>query len=177
MNKFFLHKKKNKLSAFINFLMSQVVFLSGGIAIISLLLITAYVFYNGVLVFKHITLSEFLIGHDWEPVTQKLFGVFPMILTSFYVTFGAVIISAPIGIACAVFLAELASPLSQKIIRPAVQLLVGIPSVVYGLVGLAFVVPAIQYFANVAGLSILAAIIILSIMIIPTIISISEDAI
>ena len=177
MNKFFLHKKKNKLNAFINFLMSKVVFFSGFLAIISLFLIAAYVIFNGLLVFKTISLSEFLLGHDWEPVTQKLFGIFPMIITSFYVTFGAVAVSAPLGIACAIFLAELASPLSQRIIHPAVQLLVGIPSVVYGLIGLAFVVPVIQSFANVAGLSIFAAIIILSIMIIPTIISISEDAI
>lgn len=157
--------------------MAQVFFVSAFVAVISLLLITIYVFYNALKLFKYIPLSSFLFGLDWEPVTQKLFGIFPMIISSFYVTFGALIISAPLGIACAIFLAEIASPRAQQIIRPAVHLLAGIPSVVFGLFGLAFIVPLIQSVAEVAGLSILAGIIILSFMVLPTIISISEDAI
>ena len=136
-----------------------------------------YVFYNGFQVFKVVPFKDFVFGHNWEPVTQKLFGIFPMIITSFYVTFGAIILSAPLGIACAIFLAEIAPPVAQQVIRPAVQLLAGIPSVIYGLFGLAFIVPMIQKFAEVGGLCILAAIIILSVMVLPTIISISEDAI
>lgn len=157
--------------------MSKIFFLSAFIAVVSLLLITVYVFYNGINLFKVVSVSDFLFGHNWEPVTLKLFGILPMIITSIYVTFGALIISAPLGIACSIFLAEIASYKTQQIIRPAVQLLAGIPSVIYGLFGLAFIVPIIQNCAEVAGLSILAAIIILSIMILPTIISISEDAI
>lgn len=177
MNKFFIKKEKRFWTDFVNSLMAQIFFCSAFIAVLSLLLISAYIFYNGIQLFKVVSLSDFLFGCNWEPVTQKLFGILPMIITSFYVTFGALIISAPLGVACSIFLAEIASPQVQQIIRPAVQLLAGIPSVIYGLFGLAFIVPLIQNFAEVAGLSILAAIIILSIMVLPTIISISEDAI
>ena|SRR3989338_3242285 len=177
MQKYFIKKEKRFWTNLVSSLMGQVFFLCAFIAVVSLLLITVYVFYNGLQLFKVVHLSDFLFGDAWEPVTQKLFGILPMIITSFYVTFGALLISAPLGIACSVFLAEIAPPQAQQIIRPAVQLLAGIPSVIYGLFGLAFIVPLIQNFAEVAGLSILAAIIILSIMILPTIISISEDAV
>src|SRR3989338_4299174 len=177
MTKYFVKKEKRFLSELTNNLMSQIFFLSAGIALLSLLLITVYVFFNGIRIFKTVPATDFLFGFDWEPVTQKLFGIFPMIISSFYVTTGALIISVPLGIACAIFLSEIAPYAAQQIIRPAVQLLAGIPSVVFGLFGLAFIVPLIQNFAEVAGLSILAAIIILSMMILPTIISISEDVI
>src|SRR3989338_5302205 len=177
MHKYFIKKEKRFWTNFVNNLMSQIFFLSAFIAVVSLFLITIYVFYNGIQIFKTVPVKDFLFGSDWEPVTQKLFGVFPMIITSFYVTIGSILISAPLGIACAVFLAEIAPPFAQQIIRPAVQLLAGIPSVIFGLFGLACIVPLIQLGADAAGLSILAAIIILSIMILPTIISISEDAI
>ena len=177
MNKYFDHKEKRFWTSFLNSFMSKLFFLSAFVAVVSLLLITVYVFYNGMNLFKVVSVTDFLFGHNWEPVTLKLFGILPMIITSIYVTFGALIISAPLGIACSIFLAEIASQKAQQIIRPAVQLLAGIPSVIYGLFGLAFIVPIIQNCADVAGLSILAAIIILSIMILPTIISISEDAI
>ncbi len=177
MSKYFIKKEKRIWTNFINSLMSQVFFFSAALAVISLFLITIYIFYNGIKIFKVVSVTDFLFGYDWEPVTLKLFGILPMIITSLYVTFGALIISAPLGIACSIFLAEIASSKTQQIIRPAVQLLAGIPSVIYGLFGLAFIVPLIQNFAEVAGLSILAAIIILSIMILPTIISIGEDAI
>lgn len=177
MNKYFIKKEKRFWTEFLNSVMSKMFFLSASIAVISLFLITVYIFYSGLKLFKFISPFDFLFGYDWEPVTQKLFGILPMIITSFYVTFGALIISAPLGIACAIFLSEIARPNTQKIIRPAVQLLAGIPSVVFGLFGLTFIVPLIQMFADVAGLSIVAAIIILSIMILPTIISISEDVI
>ena len=177
MNKYFIKKETRFWTNFLNGLMSKIFFLCAAIAVVSLFLIAIYVFYNGIKIFKVITPQEFLFGYDWEPMTQKLFGILPMIITSFYVTFGALIISTPLGIACAIFLAEIAPIQAQKIIRPAVQLLAGIPSVVFGLFGLAFIVPLIQNIAEVAGLCILAAIIILSVMILPTIISISEDVI
>lgn len=177
MNKYIITKQNRFWTDFVNNLMGKLFFLSAFIAVLSLFLITVYVFYNGAKVFKVVSLTDFLFGYDWEPVNQKLFGILPMIITSFYVTFGSLIISVPLGIGCAVFLAEIASAPVQQIVRPAVHLLAGIPSVVYGLFGLALVVPLIQRFAEVAGLSILAGIIILSVMILPTIISISEDAI
>ena len=157
--------------------MAKIFFLSASVAVMSLLLISVYVFYNGIQIFKVVSAGDFLFGTSWDPVTQKLFGILPMIISSIYVTFGALIVSAPLGIACAIFLAEIAPARAQEIIRPAVQLLAGIPSVVFGLFGLAFIVPLLQNLAGVAGLSILAAILILSVMILPTIISISEDAI
>lgn len=172
-----LKNKKLRFSDIEDFLMEKFFLLSAFLAVISLLLITVYVFYNGLKLFKDVKITDFILGICWEPVTQKLFGVLPMIITSFYVTIGALIISVPLGIACAIFLSEIASDKIQQIIRPAVQLLAGIPSVVYGLLGLALIVPLIQAVADVAGLSVLAAIIILSIMILPTMISISEDAI
>lgn len=177
MQKFFIKKEKRFWTNFVNSFMAKIFFLSACVAVLSLLLISVYVFYNGVRIFKVVSVSDFLFGTDWEPVTQKLFGILPMIISSIYVTFGALIISAPLGIGCAIFLAEIAPVRAQEIIRPAVQLLAGIPSVVFGLFGLAFIVPLLQNVAGVAGLSILAAILILSIMILPTIISISEDAI
>lgn len=177
MKKYFIQKEKRFWIDLLNGLMSKVFFCSAILAVVSLLLITVYVFYNGAQIFRVVPFKSFLFGLEWEPVTLKLFGIFPMIVTSFYVTCGAVIISTPLGLACSIFLAEIASVRAQQIIRPAVQLLAGIPSVIYGLFGLAFIVPLIQRVADVSGLSILAAIIILSIMILPTIISISEDAI
>lgn len=177
MTKYFIKKEKQFWTSFVNGLMSKIFFLSASVAVIMLVLIALYIFYNGMRLFTVVSPKDFLFGYDWEPVTQKLFGILPMIITSNYVTFGALFISAPLGIACAIFLAEIAPPSVQKIIRPAVQLLAGIPSVVFGLFGLAFIVPLIQASAEVAGLSILAAIIILAIMILPTIISISEDVI
>jgi len=177
MNKYLTQKSNRFWTDFVNNLMANIFFLSAFVAVVSLLLITAYVFYNGAKLFTVIAMPDFLFGFDWEPVNQKLFGILPMIVSSFYVTFGSLLISIPLGIGCAIFLAEIASQPVQRIVRPAVQLLAGIPSVVYGLFGLALVVPLIQQFADVAGLSILAAIIILSIMILPTIISISEDSI
>ncbi len=177
MKKYLLKHKKNSLTDLMNTFMAKIFFCSAILAVVSLVLITLYVFYNGLQIFKVVKFTDFIAGKDWEPVTLKLFGILPMIITSFYVTFGAVLISAPLGIACSIFLAEIAPQKAQQLIRPAVQLLAGIPSVIYGLFGLAFIVPLIQNVAGVAGLSILAAIIILSIMILPTIISISEDAI
>jgi len=177
MNKYISVKTNRFWADFVNNLMGKLFFLSAFVAVVSLLLITVYVFYNGAKLFTVVPVGDFLLGHDWEPVTQKLYGILPMMITSFYVTFGALLVSVPLGIGCAVFLAEIASSPVQQVIRPAVHLLAGIPSVVYGLFGLALVVPLIQNCAEVAGLSILAAIIILSVMILPTIISISEDSI
>ena len=178
MKKTFLHKnQKTFWIKLTNIAMSQLFFLSAFAVVVSLLLLIGYIFINGIKILNVVSLHDFIFGLDWEPVTRKLYGIFPMIITSFYVTFGAVLISAPLGIACAVFLAEIAPLYAQEIVRPAVQLLAGIPSVIYGLFGLCFIVPIIQRFSEVAGLSILAAILILSIMILPTIITISEDAI
>jgi len=109
--------------------------------------------------------------------TDPAYGILPFILTSIYGTAGAIIIGVPIGFFTAVFLAKVAPPKVAAVIRPAVDLLAGIPSVVYGLVGMMVLLPAIREFFNIpAGDSLLAAIIVLAVMILPSIISVSETA-
>jgi phosphate transport system permease protein len=147
------------------------------ITIISLALIAVYIFWNGAQLFTHINLNKFFASVNWEPVVRKEFGILPMIIASFYITFASVLVSVPIGVACAIYAAELAGGSLKRIIQIAIQILAGTPSVVYGLIGIALIVPFIQQLGQVTGYSILAAIIILSIMILPTIVSISQDAI
>ena len=121
-------------------------------------------------------LRDFLFGTTWEP-TRGQFGIGAMIAGSLAVTFGAALIGIPVGICCSIFMAEFAPGIVRKIFRPAIQLLAGIPSVVYGFWGIMFVVPFIRNYFGGPGLSILAGSIVLGIMMLPTIISISEVAI
>lgn len=120
--------------------------------------------------------GEFLFGMKWAP-TKGGFGLLPMIAASAAVTAGAMVIALPMGLACAVFLAEIAPRKVADIVRPGVQLLAGIPSVVYGFVGVVFLVPLIREHLGGPGLSVLAASVILGIMVLPTLIGIAEDAI
>jgi len=129
---------------------------------------------EGLPAFQAIGVIDFLFGTEWRP-GQEMFGILPMILGSLLVTLGAMILAIPIGIACAILLAEVASYRMRQIFRPAVELLVGIPSVVYGLVGLMLIVPAVRQIGG-TGFSILAASIVLMAMVLPTVISISEDS-
>ena len=145
------------------------------IAVLAVLLITIFIFKEGLPVIKH-GIFSFIFGREWLP-NEGIFGIFPMIIGSFGVTIGALLLGVPLGLACAVFLAELAPPKAAQIIRPAIELLAGIPSVVYGFFGLLMITPFIRDFIGGPGLSLLAGAVILAIMILPTIISISEDAI
>lgn len=120
-------------------------------------------------------LFDVLLGVRWAPSSGS-FGILPMILGSFWVTVGALVIGVPLGLACAIFLVELAPPKVAVALRPAIQLLAGIPSVIYGFWGLTIIVPMIRVYLGGPGLSILAGAIILGIMILPTVIAISEDA-
>jgi len=120
-------------------------------------------------------IRKFLLGLDWYP-TEKSFGLLPMIVGSLAVTFGALIIGVPLGLACAVFLTEFSSRRLRRILKPLIELLAGIPSVVYGFIGVVILVPFIRTTLGGPGLSVLAASIILGIMILPTIISISIDS-
>ncbi|HEY9886636.1 MAG TPA: phosphate ABC transporter permease subunit PstC, partial [Vampirovibrionales bacterium] len=147
------------------------------LTIVSLVLIILYIIFNGALLFQTVPVNEFFFGINWEPVQRKLFGILPMIISSFYITILSLALSAPIGVLCAVCSAELAPKGYKKLIQYAVQLLAGTPSVVFGLIGLTVVAPFIQKIASVPGLSILAAAVILSIMILPTIVGISQDVI
>ena len=125
---------------------------------------------------KKIGFVDFLLGTTWKP-GNDIYGIFPMILGSIYVTAGAIIIGVPIGLLTAVFLAWYCPEKIYKVVKPAVELLAGIPSVVYGFFGMVMIVPTIRYNFGGTGSSILAASILLGIMILPTIIGVSESAI
>jgi phosphate transport system permease protein len=124
---------------------------------------------------QKIGLLDFLLGREWRP-TNGQFGILPMILGTVMVTLGAIIFAVPLGVGCAILLAEVAPQRVRLLLRPAVQLLVGVPSVVYGLVGLVLIVPLVRDVGG-PGLSLAAGVIVLTAMILPTIISISEDSI
>lgn len=147
-----------------------------GIAVLGVTLIAVFIFAEGWPVISRAGITNFLFGRIWAPI-QGVYGIFPMILGSIYVTLGALIIGVPIGIGCAVYLSEIASPRLSGIIKPGIELLAGIPSVIYGLYGMTVIVPIIRKLFNNQGFSILAGSIILGIMILPTIINISKDSI
>jgi phosphate ABC transporter permease protein PstC len=144
-------------------------------AISALLLIALFIFIEGLpFIFKY-GLKDFLFSSDWNPQTGK-FGIFAMIAASFWVTLGAMLIGAPLGIAGAVFLSEFVPVPVMRIIKPAIELLAAIPSVIYGFIGVMVLAPLIRNLMGGPGLSVLAGAIILGIMILPTIISISTDS-
>ena len=150
------------------------VFFSALAAILLVFLIGLFVIQQGIPALREIGISEFLFGTVWRPGNDQ-FGILPMIIGSLYVTLGALLFSAPLGIACAIFLAEVAPLRIRGTVRSAVELLVGIPSVVYGLVGMVVIVPLIREIGG-NGYSVLAAVIVLTVMVLPTVVSISEDS-
>jgi phosphate transport system permease protein len=144
-------------------------------AVTILAVITLFIFVEGTPIMFKYGLKNFLGGMDWYP-GERSFGLLPMILGSLYVTGGALVLGVPFGLACAVFLTEFSSRGLRQIIKPVIELLAGIPSVVYGFMGVVILVPFIRETFGGPGLSVLAASIILGIMILPTVISISIDA-
>lgn len=150
----------------------------GLITVGCVLLITVYLVMAGIPAIKEIGLFKFLFGKTWESTSSNpSYGILPFILTSIYGTAGAMIIGVPIGFLTAVYLAKIASKRVRETIETAVSLLSGIPSVVYGLVGMMVLVPGIRVMFHVAdGASLLAAIIVLAIMILPSIIKVSMTA-
>jgi phosphate transport system permease protein len=147
---------------------------SGSISFIILLAIGIFTFIEGLPAFQKIGLLNFLFGTEWRP-GQDLYGILPMIIGTLFVTIGSMILAIPLGIACAILLAEVAPFRVRQFLRPAVELLVGIPSVVYGLVGMLLIVPLVRHIGG-TGFSVLSASIVLMAMVLPTIISISEDS-
>ena len=145
------------------------------IAIISVAIITVYIFIKGSPALFKIGIWNFISGMVWQP-RSGIYGILPMIIASLLATLGAVLVGVFIGIFTAIFLAEIAPAWLVKVYRPAVELLAGIPSVVYGFFGLIVLVPLIAKYFGGAGNSLLAVIIILAIMILPTIISITETS-
>jgi phosphate transport system permease protein len=144
-------------------------------AVSVLLVITVFIVGQGTPIMFRYGLKSFLAGTSWYP-SEKLFGLWPMIVGSLYVTAGALVIGVPFGLSCAIVLTEFASKRVRGIIKPIIELLAGIPSVVYGFMGVIILVPFIRKTFGGPGLSVLAAAIILGIMILPTIISISVDS-
>ena len=148
----------------------------GLIAVAFVLLISVYLIIAGIPAIREIGLIPFLFGDTWDAGSEQ-FGILPFILTSVYGTAGAVIIGVPIGIVTALYLSKVAPPKTAKLVNTAVELLAGIPSVIYGLVGMIVVVPAVQsVFGLSSGACLLTAITVLAVMILPYIISISKTA-
>lgn len=166
-------KKKSHISEKI----FHVVFFAFGLLSVAFVIgITIYLVISGVPAITKIGLKDFLLGQVWNP-GQEQFGILPFILTSVYGTIGAVILGLPLGLLTAVYLSKFAGKKTGRVIRSAVELLAGIPSVVYGLVGMIVVVPAIQAIFNLAsGATLLAAILVLTVMILPYIINVSTTA-
>lgn len=151
------------------FASSALIFLAG----IILVLLT-----QGLPILKYVSIKDFLFGLHWYPThTEPEFGILPMIYGSLVVTIGALILATPLGVMSALYIAEVAPSRLKEILKPIIELLAGVPSVVYGLFGALFIAPLIQKLFNLpTGLTVLSASIILGIMILPTITSIVEDA-
>ncbi|MCX8110463.1 MAG: phosphate ABC transporter permease subunit PstC [Syntrophorhabdaceae bacterium] len=145
-------------------------------SLLFLFLIFIFILIEGSPLFLKVGLKNIILGSKWAP-TKGSFGIFPMIISSFLVTFGALIIGAPLGLSCAIYLSEYSGKRLKMILKPALELLAGIPSVVYGFLGVIYIVPLVRDHLGGSGFSLISTSIILAIMILPTIISISFDSI
>ncbi|MDU6634426.1 MAG: phosphate ABC transporter permease subunit PstC [Clostridium perfringens] len=171
--------QNNKSKYFIESLTEKIFLISASVAVISLLLIIGFVFYKGLrpFIIEGYSFWDFIFGTQWIPSANK-YGILPMIVASLGATIGALLIGVPVGILTSIFIAEIAPKKIAKIMSGAVELLAGIPSVLYGVFGLAIIVPTIQDVFNLPkGQSLLAVIIVLAIMMLPTVITVSETAI
>lgn len=165
-------------SKFFERLMEIIFFISACASIISVILICYFMFANGIPAIGKIGVFDFLLGKDWSPSNiPPSFGIFPMIIGSLYVTAGAIILGVPTGVLTAIFLAKFCPERIYKFLKPAVNLMAGIPSIIYGFFGLVVLVPITRGLFGGTGNSILTASILLGVMILPTIIGLSEAAI
>ena len=169
-----MKQKLRPLEVFMNLLF----FVCGLIAVVFVLFISIYLIVSGLPVIREIGLVDFLFGTEWaSTAAEPKFGILPFILTSIYGTAGAIVLGVPVGFMTAVFLAKVAPPRLASLVRPAVDLLAGIPSVVYGLIGMMVLVPAVRVAFHLPdGASLFCAILVLAVMILPSIISVSETA-
>ncbi|MDD6299058.1 phosphate ABC transporter permease subunit PstC [Hornefia butyriciproducens] len=156
--------------------MRLVFLLAACASIIAVALICIFIFGNGVPAIHEIGFVRFLTGVNWEP-SKDVYEILPMIIGSIYVTAGAIIIGVPVGILCATFMARFCNDRLHRILKPAIDLLAGIPSIVYGFFGLTVIVPLIQQMFGTNGKGILTASLMLGMMILPTIIAVSESSI
>lgn len=159
--------------------MSMTFTVCGFIAVGFVLLITIFLVVSGTPAIAKIGFADFIFGTKWASTAKEAsYGILPFIMSSVYGTFGAIIIGVPLGILCAVFLAKVAGKRSSSLVSNAVSLMSGIPSVVYGLVGMILIVPTVREIFNLPdGANLFSAIIVLAIMILPSVISVSETAI
>lgn len=157
-------------------LMKIVFLLSACVSIAAVLLICIFLFANGVPAISEIGLFRFLFGTQWKPA-NNIYGIFSMIIGSVYVTAGALVIGVPVGILTAVFMTRFCPKWLYKIMKSAVNLMAGIPSVVYGFFGLVVLVPFVRNVFGGRGMSVLTASLLLGLMILPTVISVSETSI
>lgn len=167
-----------KVKHVIERVMNTVFFICGMVSIAAVLLITIYMVIAGLPAILEIGPIDFLFGQVWQSTAaDPQFGILPFIMTSVWGTLGAVVIGVPIGLCTAIFLSKLAPPKLAAIVHPAVELLAGIPSVVYGLIGMMVLVPGVMNLFNLkSGSTLLTAILVLAVMILPSIISVSETA-
>lgn len=167
-------KSKNAFEKF----MSGLFMACGLIAIAFVIFITLFLVVNGTPAIAEIGLVDFLFGTKWaSTAAEPSYGILPFILTSAYGMCGAILIAVPIGLLCAIYLSKMASKRMAAIIRSAVELLAGIPSVVYGLIGMIVIVPAVrEFFGLPDGANLFSAILVLGVMVLPTIVSISDTA-
>ncbi len=167
----------SKKSNFNEKLMQIIFFICALISVIAVIAICLFLLLKGIPAIREIGFMKFIFNEKWAPTnTPPSYGILSMIVGSFYVTGGAILIGVPIGLMCAIFLVEFCPPRIYKIVKPSVNLLAGIPSIIYGFFGMEIVVPYVRRFYGGNGFSILSASIILGIMILPTIISISESS-
>jgi len=144
-------------------------------SLLFLFLIFIFILIEGLPLFYKVGFSNIIFGFKWAP-TKGSFGIFPMIVSSFLVTIGALLIGGPLGLGCATYLAEYAGKKRKIFLKPALELLAGIPSVVYGFLGVVYVVPFVREIFGGSGFSLLSTSIVLGIMILPTVISITYDS-
>ncbi|MDO5037105.1 MAG: phosphate ABC transporter permease subunit PstC [Tissierellia bacterium] len=155
-----------------------VFFICSLVSVASIIVICYFIFSNGLPFILNYGLSDFLLGTDWRPTAgNPKFGILPMIMGSIYVTIGACIVGIPIGVLTAIYLAYFCPDRIYRFIKPAVNLMAGIPSIVYGFFALMVMVPFIRGFAGGTGMSVFTASVLLGIMILPTIIGLSESSI
>ena len=157
-------------------IMKIVFLLSAAVSILAVLLICWFLFSEGLPTIGEIGVLNFLTGTVWKPLENR-FGMLPMVVGSCYVTAGAIIIGVPVGLLCAIYMAKFCPGGIYRILKPAIDLLAGIPSIIYGFFGLMVIVPVMQQLTGTSGKGVLTASIMLGIMILPTIISVSEAAI
>lgn len=164
------------MKKFVEIFMRILFLLCACLSVFAIIMICRFIFANALPAIKEIGLFSFIFGKEWKP-KQEFFGIFPMIIGSIYVTVGAIIIGVPLGVFTAVFLTDYCPSGLYKVVKPMINLLASVPSIIYGFFFLVVVIPIMQKITNTSGKGVLTASILLGIMILPTIINTSEAAI